>query len=173
MADIFDVLADATRRDLLSVLHDKSVASDGAVGELSVGEMVGLLAISQPTVSKHLKVLRDAYLVRVREGGQHRYYSLDPAPLATVSGWLAPFLPKHVEREAADRGAEVLAARSGGGVPGAVEPVMRSLPSGGGAGVSIGRGAAAASHRARTVLDGVSAAVQQRLLGPLRRVLGK
>ena len=49
MADIFDVLADSTRRDLLQVLLDKFVASDGDVGELSVGEMVELLAISQPS----------------------------------------------------------------------------------------------------------------------------
>ncbi len=48
--------------------------------------------MSQPTVSKHLKVLREAQLVSVREEGQHRYYSLSSAPLDEVDDWLIPFL---------------------------------------------------------------------------------
>jgi len=50
------------------------------------------LGVSQPTVSKHLKVLREAQLVSVREEGQHRYYSLSAGPLDEVDDWLIPFL---------------------------------------------------------------------------------
>jgi ArsR family transcriptional regulator, arsenate/arsenite/antimonite-responsive transcriptional repressor len=90
MADIFDVVADATRREILQVLHD--CGSAGAAGEISVSQIVGRLELSQPTVSKHLRVLREAGLVRVREKGQHRYYSLDTAPLEAVEDWLLPLL---------------------------------------------------------------------------------
>ena len=55
---------------------------------MSVGELVEALEITQPTVSKHLKVLREAGLVGVREEGQHRYYRLDANPLAPVTQWL-------------------------------------------------------------------------------------
>jgi DNA-binding transcriptional ArsR family regulator len=89
MADIFDVIADGTRRDILRLLLDHA-----AVGErgTSVSHIVQELGVSQPTVSKHLKVLRDAHLVSVREEGQHRYYSLDTAPLDQIDDWLVPFL---------------------------------------------------------------------------------
>ena len=173
MADIFDVLADSTRRELLHVLLDKFVASDGDVGELSVGEMVELLAISQPTVSKHLTVLREAHLVRVRAGGQRRYYSLDPAPLEAVDDWLVPFLASNFDDESNDGGIAVFAAWSGSGVPGPIRRVAQSLPNGGVAGASIGRAAAGASHQARSVLGGATAGVQQRVLEPLRKVLGR
>jgi DNA-binding transcriptional ArsR family regulator len=89
MADIFDVIADGTRRDILRLLLDRS--ADGDRGT-SVSQIVQELGISQPTVSKHLKVLRDAELASVREEGQHRYYSLSPAPLDAVDDWLVPFL---------------------------------------------------------------------------------
>lgn len=89
MADIFGVIADATRRDILRLLLDRSASTDGGT---SVSHIVGELGVSQPTVSKHLKVLRDNDLVTVREEGQHRYYSLAPAPLDEVDAWLVPFL---------------------------------------------------------------------------------
>ena len=57
-----------------------------------MSHIVHELGVSQPTVSKHLKVLREASLVSVREEGQHRYYSLSPAPLDEVDDWLVPFL---------------------------------------------------------------------------------
>ncbi len=57
MADIFDVLADGTRRDLLQVLLERYVSAESPNGEISVGDMVERLGLSQPTVSKHLKVL--------------------------------------------------------------------------------------------------------------------
>ncbi|MEZ5190498.1 MAG: metalloregulator ArsR/SmtB family transcription factor [Schumannella sp.] len=84
MADIFDVLADGTRREILSRLK-------GHGGEVSVTELVTELGISQPTVSKHLKVLREAGLVAVREEGQHRFYRLDVARWPSLEEWLARF----------------------------------------------------------------------------------
>lgn len=92
MADIFDVVADSTRRDILHILLEQYNRSRGTGGELSVSDIVGQLALSQPTVSKHLKVLREAGLVGVREEGQHRYYHLDYAPLEDIEDWLIPFL---------------------------------------------------------------------------------
>jgi len=89
MADIFDVIADGTRRDILRLLLDRSV--DGGRGT-SVSQIVYELGVSQPTVSKHLKVLRESRLVSVREEGQHRYYSLSAGPLDEVDDWLLPFL---------------------------------------------------------------------------------
>lgn len=95
MADIFDVIADPTRRDILRVLLDRN--SDDTAGEISVSEIVAALELSQPTVSKHLKVLREASLVAVREKGQHRYYRLDPTPLEAVEDWVIPFTAADVD----------------------------------------------------------------------------
>lgn len=89
MTDIFDVIADGTRRDILQLLLRRS--SEGEDGT-SVTQIVSELGISQPTVSKHLKVLREAALVTVREEGQRRFYSLTVEPLETVDDWLVPFL---------------------------------------------------------------------------------
>jgi DNA-binding transcriptional ArsR family regulator len=90
MPDIFDIVADATRRDILRVLLEASESTDS--GEVSVSQIVGELELSQPTVSKHLKVLREAGLVAVREEGQHRYYHLDVEPLEEIEDWLMPFV---------------------------------------------------------------------------------
>lgn len=96
MADIFDVVADPTRRDLLVRLG--AVTSDASGrAEISVGELVAATGISQPTVSKHLKTLREHGLVRVREEGQHRYYRLDPAPLAALRDWVGRVEPPSAE----------------------------------------------------------------------------
>ncbi|WP_435527455.1 ArsR/SmtB family transcription factor [Microbacterium aurantiacum] len=89
MADIFDVIADGTRRDILQILLDRSTAGEHGT---SVSQIVHELGASQPTVSKHLKVLREAHLVSVREEGQHRFYSLSAGPLDEVDQWLVPFL---------------------------------------------------------------------------------
>ena len=89
MADIFDVIADSTRRDILRLLLDRDAHSETT--GTSVSQIVSELGVSQPTVSKHLKVLREAELVRVREEGQHRFYSIDAAPLAQVEDWIMPF----------------------------------------------------------------------------------
>jgi DNA-binding transcriptional ArsR family regulator len=84
MTDIFDSLADSTRRDVITLLR----SAKNPRGEMSVGELVESLGITQPTVSKHLKVLREVGIVVVREEGQHRYYHLDPTALAAVSAWV-------------------------------------------------------------------------------------
>jgi ArsR family transcriptional regulator len=101
VADLFDVLAEPTRRDLLQLLRERAdghlqgAESDAHSNEMSVGEMVESLGITQPTVSKHLKVLREHGLVHVREDGQHRYYSLVPEPLRDVDDWLQVIAPGH------------------------------------------------------------------------------
>lgn len=87
MADIFAVIADGTRRDILSLLLEQRRTGEG----ISVSRIVARLELSQPTVSKHLKVLRDAGLVTVRESGQHRFYALEYGPLEEVEDWLLPF----------------------------------------------------------------------------------
>lgn len=86
MADAFDAVADETRRRILSCL-----AEDG--GELNVGTLVERLGFTQPTISKHLKVLRDVGLVSVREEGQRRFYHVDLGGFAPISDWVAGFLP--------------------------------------------------------------------------------
>ena len=75
-------LADPNRRAVLTLLREKPRA---------VGELVGELRLTQPATSKHLRVLRDAGLVRVRTDAQRRIYALDPAPLAELDAWLAPY----------------------------------------------------------------------------------
>ncbi len=80
--EVFDVLTDPSRRRILDLLRSR---------EHLVGELVEDLGLSQPGVSKHLRVLREAGLVRVRIDAQRRWYGLDPAPLAEVDRWLAPY----------------------------------------------------------------------------------
>jgi len=78
----FAALADPTRRGVLAALRD---------GERSAGEIERAVRAPQPTVSKHLKALRLAGLVRMRKDAQRRLYSLDPAPLEALDAWLAPY----------------------------------------------------------------------------------
>jgi DNA-binding transcriptional ArsR family regulator len=80
--DVFAVIAEATRRDILVSLQ---------AGDKAVGELVEELAASQPTISKHLKVLREADLVSMRAQGQKRYYALNPKPLEGIASWLETF----------------------------------------------------------------------------------
>jgi DNA-binding transcriptional ArsR family regulator len=82
MATTFEVLAEPRRREILDLLR---------AGERPVGELVEALELSQPAVSKHLKVLRDAGLVEVRQDAQRRWYRLRPAPLAEIDAWLEPY----------------------------------------------------------------------------------
>ena len=77
---VFEALADPTRRRLLELL---------AAGERSAGELAAEFDVSRPAVSRHLRVLREAGLVRARGEGQRRLYSVDPAPLDEVDVWLA------------------------------------------------------------------------------------
>ena len=75
-------LAEPNRMAILSMLAD---------GERPAGDFVDALPISQPTVSKHLSVLREAGLVNVRKDAQRRLYSLNPAPLKDLDLWLARY----------------------------------------------------------------------------------
>lgn len=78
----YAALAAAPRRQILDLLRE---------GERSVGDLVARLKLSQPGVSKHLRVLREAGLVEVRPRGRERWYGLRPDPLAEVDAWLAPY----------------------------------------------------------------------------------
>ena len=82
MATTFDVLAEPARRRILDLLLEEP---------RSVGELVARVGLSQPGTSKHLRVLREAGLVRVRPEAQRRRYELAPEPLAEVDEWLAPY----------------------------------------------------------------------------------
>ena len=76
---VFDALADPTRRRLLELLAER---------ERSAGELAGEFTVSRPAVSRHLRVLRDAGLVRWRDEAQRRIYALRPQPLAELDDWL-------------------------------------------------------------------------------------
>lgn len=78
----FTALADPVRRDILGLLRQ---------GEQPAGALVEALNLPQPNVSKHLKALHTAGLVHIRVDGPRRYYSLNPAPLAELDDWLAPY----------------------------------------------------------------------------------
>jgi DNA-binding transcriptional ArsR family regulator len=96
----FEAVAEPNRRRILDVLRE---------GERPAGDLVEALALSQPGVSKHLKLLREAGLVAVRAEGQRRLYRLEPRGLVELEAWLAPYrrfwadrlarLDEHLERE--------------------------------------------------------------------------
>jgi DNA-binding transcriptional ArsR family regulator len=75
-------LSDPNRRAVLGLLRERPRA---------VGELVGALELTQPTTSKHLRVLRQAGLVRVLPEAQRRIYAIDPGPLAELDAWLDPY----------------------------------------------------------------------------------
>jgi DNA-binding transcriptional ArsR family regulator len=82
MTSTFAVLADPNRRRILDLLRER---------ERPVGELVGALRVSQPAVSKHLRVLRDAGIVEARVDAQRRLYRVRPEPLREIDAWLAPY----------------------------------------------------------------------------------
>ena len=79
---LWPALVDPRRRALLDLLAER---------ECSVGELVERLGLTQPQTSKHLRVLREAGLVRVEQRAQRRIYAVDPAPMAEIDRWLAPY----------------------------------------------------------------------------------
>jgi len=81
-SDAFNAIAEPQRRDILDLLRD---------GDRPVLELVGELGIGQPSVSKHLKVLRQVRLVHVREAGRQRIYGLDARGLRPVHAWVGGF----------------------------------------------------------------------------------
>jgi DNA-binding transcriptional ArsR family regulator len=82
MMTTFEVLAEPTRRRILDLLRERPRL---------VGELVDMLKISQPGVSKHLRILREAGLVHVRQDAQRHWYELRPEPLSEISAWLEPY----------------------------------------------------------------------------------
>ena len=86
MESVFEIIAEPNRRAILSLLARTQVSS-----QHSVGEIERQLRMSQPTVSKHLRVLREAGFVESTVDAQHRLYRLKPEPLQEIEAWLAPF----------------------------------------------------------------------------------
>jgi DNA-binding transcriptional ArsR family regulator len=82
VASAFEVVAEPHRRRILDLLR---------TGERPVAELVDQLSLSQPAVSKHLRVLRQAGLVCARVDAQRRLYRLEPQPLGEIDAWLAPY----------------------------------------------------------------------------------
>lgn len=82
METIFEILVEPNRRRILDLLRS---------GRRPVGEIVGELGLSQPAVSKHLRVLKEAGLVEVHPDAQRRMYQLRPEPLSELDAWLAPY----------------------------------------------------------------------------------
>jgi len=82
MLSAFEVVAEPNRRRILDLLRE---------GRRPVGELSDRLGLTQPTVSKHLRVLKEARLVRVEQDAQRRLYSLRPEPLQELEAWLAPY----------------------------------------------------------------------------------
>ncbi|MFD8492977.1 ArsR/SmtB family transcription factor [Amycolatopsis sp. NPDC059657] len=80
--EVFTALASPVRREVLRLLLD---------GPKPVGELAGHFDMRRPSLSEHLKVLRDAGLVRERKEGRHRFYSLEPEPLHGLTEWLTPY----------------------------------------------------------------------------------
>jgi DNA-binding transcriptional ArsR family regulator len=81
-SDVFNAIGDARRREILDTLN---------TGEKAVGAIVSGLSMSQPQVSKHLRVLSEVGLVRSRAEGRHRLYRLEPARLRPFHDWLAKY----------------------------------------------------------------------------------
>jgi DNA-binding transcriptional ArsR family regulator len=104
----FELLAEPNRRRILDLLRD---------GERPVGDLVDRLSMSQPAVSKHLRVLRDAGLVDVRVDAQRRLYRLRPEPLREIDAWIAPYrqlwedrlarLERHLQKLQDTKGSEI------------------------------------------------------------------
>src|SRR3954462_10936805 len=98
-AALWAALADPHRRAIVALLLERP---------RPVGEIVEACGLSQPSTSKHLRVLREAGLVRVRQDAQRRVYALDPKPIAELDAWLEPYrrlwadrldaLEEHLER---------------------------------------------------------------------------
>jgi DNA-binding transcriptional ArsR family regulator len=82
VTNAFAVLAEPNRRRILDLLRER---------ERPVGELVDVLAVSQPAVSKHLRVMRDAGVVEARVDAQRRLYRVRPEPLREIDAWLAPY----------------------------------------------------------------------------------
>lgn len=180
MGDIFVVIADPNRRELLRVLLESRLEHGEGKGEVSVSGLVEALGLTQPTVSKHLKVLRDSGLVEVREEGQHRYYRLESTPLEELEDWLIPFLGTDEFGAGDAAGATAFAAWAGSSLPAPLRRVAETLDHPAGAGTAVGRTAAEASHQVRSVIEGATHAIEEatskvekKVIDPIREKLGR
>jgi DNA-binding transcriptional ArsR family regulator len=81
-ANVFEIIAESNRRNILDLLR---------IRERSVGELVELSHLSQPGISKHLRLLREAGLVENRQRGRKHMYHLRPEPLTEIDNWLEPY----------------------------------------------------------------------------------
>jgi len=86
---VLEAIVEPTRRRILDAVRD---------GERSVGDLVEIVGMHQPGVSRHLKVLRDAGLVEVRSDAQRRLYRLRPEPLKELDEWLEPYRAEWADR---------------------------------------------------------------------------
>jgi DNA-binding transcriptional ArsR family regulator len=86
---VLEAIAEPTRRRILDAVR---------TAERSVGELVDIVGMHQPGVSRHLKVLRDAGLVQVRQDAQRRLYRLQPEPLRELDEWLEPYRAEWADR---------------------------------------------------------------------------
>ena len=151
--DVFAVIAESTRRDILVALR---------AGDKAVGELVEELAASQPTISKHLKVLREAQLVSMRAQGQKRYYALNRGPLEGIASWLETFdvgpgakaatAPRGHHQEIPDQAVPAQAGSTTAGAAHLTEGVAAAAP-------SLSRAAGAAGPGASQTREEVPAPV--------------
>jgi ArsR family transcriptional regulator, arsenate/arsenite/antimonite-responsive transcriptional repressor len=141
MADIFSVVADQARRDILFLLLERSRGGEAAP---SAAEIAGALGLTSQGVAAHLKVLVDNGFVTVDGEGSTRSYALDSEPLEELAEWLLPFLDTGTASASAvdEAGATVFAAWSGVGT-----------------GDSIGRAIADRSHGVRVAVESAVAKV--------------
>lgn len=147
--DVFAVIAEATRREILVALRK---------GDKAVGELVQELEASQPTISKHLKVLREADLVSMRAQGQKRYYTLNPKPLAGIASWLQEF--------------DVLPAAAPAAAPGRL-PESSPAAAGDGLAASAGPPAVQADEQPAAALAGAQSAATQVAAQPAAALAGR
>jgi DNA-binding transcriptional ArsR family regulator len=98
--DAFNAVAEPRRRQILDLLSRR--AGGGRApdprGELPVNDLVALLGLTQPLISKHLRVLREVGLVDVRDQGRHRMYRLNPGPLKPIHDWVKQYEQSWSER---------------------------------------------------------------------------
>jgi len=155
MTDIFDVIADPTRRQLLTALRDRLSAEGAGGSAIDIAEFVGLLGVTRPTVVKHLAVLQQAGLVVEAVDGTTRSYTLDASPLEELEDWLVPFIGvgEHGHAYTADAAADSVWDAS----------AAFAAWSGADVGESIGRAVADRSYRARTAIQGATDKVARKL----------
>jgi len=152
MADIFDVIADPTRRQVLTALRDRLSAEGAGNSGVGIAEFVGLLGVTRPTVVRHLGVLVTAGLVVEADSAGVKSYTLDPSPLEELEDWLVPFIGIGEHGQSAEAPEDTWDAVA-----------AFAAWSGADVGESIGRAVAERSYRARTVLHEATEIVAKKL----------